>query len=202
MINIKQYETARWGDERQTLDIWMAGRNFCFCVVKLCSWSIPVLSFLECARIVAQSYVWCLQGGVWCVPHWFGGAESGAARRQHYAKDWAIPAAVPDPPGEVREDESRRVCEAEVPGGEQGLRTARFALHIHQLYFTWMILISIFFLLSFNQVKVLHNQLILFHNAIAAYYAGNQQQLEETLKQFHIKLKMPGGESPSWLEEH
>ncbi|MEQ2262453.1 Arfaptin-1 [Xenotaenia resolanae] len=52
-----------------------------------------------------------------------------------------------------------------------------------------------------NKVKVLHNQLILFHNAIAAYYAGNQQQLEQTLKQFHIKLKMPGGESPSWLEE-
>lgn len=53
-----------------------------------------------------------------------------------------------------------------------------------------------------TQVKVLHNQLILFHNAIAAYYAGNQQQLEQTLKQFHIKLKMPGGDSPSWLEEH
>ncbi|XP_012729344.2 arfaptin-1 isoform X2 [Fundulus heteroclitus] len=53
-----------------------------------------------------------------------------------------------------------------------------------------------------NKVKVLHNQLILFHNAIAAYYAGNQQQLEQTLKQFHIKLKMPGGENPSWLEEH
>lgn len=61
---------------------------------------------------------------------------------------------------------------------------------------------------SFNQylflpqVKVLHNQLLLFHNAIAAYYAGNQQQLEQTLKQFHIKLKMPGGDNPSWLEEH
>ncbi|XP_028258161.1 arfaptin-1 isoform X1 [Parambassis ranga] len=53
-----------------------------------------------------------------------------------------------------------------------------------------------------NKVKVLHNQLILFHNAIAAYYAGNQQQLEQTLKQFHIKLKMPGGDSPSWLEQH
>ncbi|XP_004568427.1 arfaptin-1 isoform X3 [Maylandia zebra] len=53
-----------------------------------------------------------------------------------------------------------------------------------------------------NKVKVLHNQLILFHNAIAAYYAGNQQQLEQTLKQFHIKLKMPGEDSPSWLEEH
>uniref|UniRef100_A0A8C9S412 ADP-ribosylation factor interacting protein 1 (arfaptin 1) n=2 Tax=Scleropages formosus TaxID=113540 RepID=A0A8C9S412_SCLFO len=53
-----------------------------------------------------------------------------------------------------------------------------------------------------NKVKVLHNQLILFHNAIAAYYAGNQQQLEQTLKQFHIKLKMPGTDTPSWLEEH
>ncbi|XP_071370207.1 arfaptin-1-like isoform X4 [Centroberyx affinis] len=53
-----------------------------------------------------------------------------------------------------------------------------------------------------NKVKVLHNQLILFHNAIAAYYAGNQQQLEQTLKQFHIKLKMPGADTPSWLEEH
>ena len=53
-----------------------------------------------------------------------------------------------------------------------------------------------------TQVKVLHNQLILFHNAIAAYYAGNQQQLEQTLKQFHIKLKMPGEDSPSWLEEY
>ncbi|KAM9434082.1 arfaptin-1 isoform 2-T3 [Clarias gariepinus] len=52
-----------------------------------------------------------------------------------------------------------------------------------------------------NKVKVLHNQLILFHNAIAAYFAGNQQQLEQTLKQFHIKLKLPGADTPSWLEE-
>ncbi|XP_078533061.1 arfaptin-1 isoform X1 [Lissotriton helveticus] len=52
-----------------------------------------------------------------------------------------------------------------------------------------------------NKVKVLHNQLVLFHNAIAAYFAGNQKQLEHTLKQFHIKLKTPGGDAPSWLEE-
>lgn len=51
------------------------------------------------------------------------------------------------------------------------------------------------------QVKVLHNQLVLFHNAIAAYFAGNQKQLEQTLKQFHIKLKTPGADAPSWLEE-
>uniref|UniRef100_A0A8D1VJK3 ARF interacting protein 1 n=1 Tax=Sus scrofa TaxID=9823 RepID=A0A8D1VJK3_PIG len=52
-----------------------------------------------------------------------------------------------------------------------------------------------------NKVKVLHNQLVLFHNAIAAYFAGNQKQLEQTLKQFHIKLKTPGVDAPSWLEE-
>ncbi|XP_060034923.1 arfaptin-1 isoform X2 [Erinaceus europaeus] len=52
-----------------------------------------------------------------------------------------------------------------------------------------------------NKVKVLHNQLVLFHNAIAAYFAGNQKQLEQTLRQFHIKLKTPGVDAPSWLEE-
>ncbi|XP_078787247.1 arfaptin-2b isoform X2 [Oryzias latipes] len=52
-----------------------------------------------------------------------------------------------------------------------------------------------------NKVKVMHKQLLLFHNAISAYFAGNQQQLEQTLKQFNIKLKPPGAEQPSWLEE-
>ncbi|XP_030329314.1 arfaptin-2 isoform X6 [Strigops habroptila] len=52
-----------------------------------------------------------------------------------------------------------------------------------------------------NKVKVMHKQLLLFHNAISAYFAGNQQQLEQTLRQFNIKLKPPGAEKPSWLEE-
>ncbi|XP_062983387.1 arfaptin-2 isoform X3 [Elgaria multicarinata webbii] len=52
-----------------------------------------------------------------------------------------------------------------------------------------------------NKVKVMHKQLLLFHNAISAYFAGNQQQLEQTLKQFNIKLKSPGADKPSWLEE-
>ncbi|XP_076023895.1 arfaptin-2-like isoform X2 [Genypterus blacodes] len=52
-----------------------------------------------------------------------------------------------------------------------------------------------------NKVKVMHKQLLLFHNAISAYFAGNQQQLEQTLKQFNIKLKPPGDDKPSWLEE-
>ncbi|XP_068173231.1 arfaptin-2-like isoform X4 [Antennarius striatus] len=52
-----------------------------------------------------------------------------------------------------------------------------------------------------NKVKVMHKQLLLFHNAISAYFAGNQQQLEQTLIQFNVKLKPPGSEKPSWLEE-
>lgn len=52
-----------------------------------------------------------------------------------------------------------------------------------------------------SQVKVMHKQLLLFHNAISAYFAGNQQQLEQTLKQFNIKLRPPGADKPSWLEE-
>lgn len=52
-----------------------------------------------------------------------------------------------------------------------------------------------------NKVKVMHKQLLLFHNAISAYFAGNQQQLEQTLIQFNVKLKPPGADKPSWLEE-
>ncbi|XP_074809975.1 arfaptin-2 isoform X2 [Natator depressus] len=52
-----------------------------------------------------------------------------------------------------------------------------------------------------NKIKVMHKQLLLFHNAVSAYFAGNQQQLVQTLQQFNIKLKTPGAEKPSWLEE-
>lgn len=57
------------------------------------------------------------------------------------------------------------------------------------------------FVLNDLQVKVMHKQLLLFHNAISAYFAGNQQQLEQTLRQFNVKLKRPGSDRPSWLEE-
>ncbi|XP_038626331.1 arfaptin-2 isoform X1 [Tachyglossus aculeatus] len=52
-----------------------------------------------------------------------------------------------------------------------------------------------------NKIKVMHKQLLLFHNAVSSYFAGNQQQLEQTLQQFNIKLRPPGSEKPSWLEE-
>lgn len=52
-----------------------------------------------------------------------------------------------------------------------------------------------------NKVKVMHKQLLLFHNAVSAYFSGNQQALESTLKQFNIKVKSPNSSSPSWLEQ-
>ncbi|CAH1403118.1 unnamed protein product [Nezara viridula] len=52
-----------------------------------------------------------------------------------------------------------------------------------------------------NRIKVMHKQLLLFHNAISAYFSGNQQSLEATLKQFNIKVKSPNSNLPSWLEQ-
>ncbi|KAM5181983.1 arfaptin-2 isoform 2-T2 [Mantella aurantiaca] len=52
-----------------------------------------------------------------------------------------------------------------------------------------------------NKVKVMHKQLLLFHNAISSYFAGNQQQLEASLQQFNIKLSSAATDKPSWLEE-
>lgn len=34
----------------------------------------------------------------------------------------------------------------------------------------------------------MHKQLLLLHNAIAAYFSGNAVALEATLKQFNIKV--------------
>lgn len=53
-----------------------------------------------------------------------------------------------------------------------------------------------------NRVKVMHKKLLFFHNAIASYFTGNQASLEDTLKQFNIKLKAPNSDRPSWLETH
>ncbi|OWF46615.1 arfaptin-2-like isoform X1 [Mizuhopecten yessoensis] len=52
-----------------------------------------------------------------------------------------------------------------------------------------------------NRVKVMHKQLLLFHNAVSAYFTGNDAALEATLKQFNIKLKGANTEMPSWLEQ-
>nr|CAB3222760.1 arfaptin-2-like [Phallusia mammillata] len=49
-----------------------------------------------------------------------------------------------------------------------------------------------------NRMKVMQKQLQLFHNAVTAYFAGNQQELESTLKQFNVKHTSE--DKPSWLE--
>ncbi|XP_041357981.1 arfaptin-2-like isoform X2 [Gigantopelta aegis] len=52
-----------------------------------------------------------------------------------------------------------------------------------------------------NKVKVMHKQLLLFHNAISAYFTGNESMLDSTLKQFNISLKRPNSDKPSWIEQ-
>jgi len=42
-----------------------------------------------------------------------------------------------------------------------------------------------------NRVKVMQKQLLLFHNAVGAYFSGNQTALEAMMKQFSIKVKSP-----------
>ena len=51
----------------------------------------------------------------------------------------------------------------------------------------------------FPQVKVMHKQLVLYHNAVSNYFTGNQRALEGTLKQFHVKT--PSAADPSFLEK-
>lgn len=42
-----------------------------------------------------------------------------------------------------------------------------------------------------NRIKVMNKQLLLFHNAISAYFSGNQKALDATMKQFAIKFQQP-----------
>ena len=51
-----------------------------------------------------------------------------------------------------------------------------------------------------NRVKVMQKQLTLFHNAIAAYFSGNQKALEETIKYFSVNIATPNSSKPSWIE--
>ena len=37
-------------------------------------------------------------------------------------------------------------------------------------------------------VQVMQKQLLLFHNAVAGYFSGNQTALDATMKQFAIKV--------------
>ena len=58
------------------------------------------------------------------------------------------------------------------------------------------ILIKIFLM----KVKVMAKQLLLFHNAVSAYFSGNQEALEESMKDFASKVQMKNPSS-SWIEQ-
>lgn len=47
----------------------------------------------------------------------------------------------------------------------------------------------------------MHTQLLLLHNSVAAYFSGNAQALEDTMKHFNIKSKSRNDGTPSWLEK-
>ena len=66
--------------------------------------------------------------------------------------------------------------------------------------YVYSTLIGIIIYLSL-QVKVMHKQLLLLHNAVSAYFSGNQGALEATMKQFSIKVKSPNSNTPSWIEQ-
>jgi len=51
-----------------------------------------------------------------------------------------------------------------------------------------------------NRVKVMAKQLLLFHNAVSAYFSGNQEALEESMKDFASKVQMKNPSS-SWIEQ-
>ncbi|KAL1493076.1 hypothetical protein ABEB36_011209 [Hypothenemus hampei] len=89
------------------------------------------------------------------------------------------------------------------PEGTIGLEEAQHGYELHRQNFIKLraeVSIKMKFL-DENRIKVMHKQLLLFHNAISAYFSGNQQALEATLKQFNIKMKTPNSTYPSWLEQ-
>jgi len=46
----------------------------------------------------------------------------------------------------------------------------------------------------------MQKQLLLFHNAISAYFSGNKTALDETVKQFSLRVRTGNGEPSSFLE--
>jgi len=52
-----------------------------------------------------------------------------------------------------------------------------------------------------NKVKVMRKQLLILHNALAAYFSGNREQLEKTIQEFQVRV-MSKGDGQSFLETH
>ena len=47
----------------------------------------------------------------------------------------------------------------------------------------------------------MRKQLLILHNAMAAYFSGNKELLEKTMKEFHVRV-VNKGEGTSFLETH
>lgn len=74
-------------------------------------------------------------------------------------------------------------------------------LILHILHLSWFGLgKSLIFALCL-QVKVLHNQLWLFHGAVAAHSLSCHSFLEQNIRQAGELLNNPSVDAPSWLEE-
>ena len=58
---------------------------------------------------------------------------------------------------------------------ENRVKVAFFSWNIYQCVCVWV-------------VQVMQKQLLLFHNAVAGYFSGNQTALDATMKQFAIKV--------------
>uniref|UniRef100_A0A1I8F637 AH domain-containing protein n=1 Tax=Macrostomum lignano TaxID=282301 RepID=A0A1I8F637_9PLAT len=52
-----------------------------------------------------------------------------------------------------------------------------------------------------QDVRVMQKQLLLFHNAVSAYFSGNQTALEATLKQFSVRPMSGSSERQAFLEQ-
>ena len=58
--------------------------------------------------------------------------------------------------------------------------------------------------MSSLQLKVTHKQLVLLHNAFAAYFSGNHSAMEELVAELQARLEeqaAPATDPPAWLEQ-
>ncbi len=100
--------------------------------------------------------------------------------------------------------EALQAAAASAPGGQSSALAEAQLAHDHQKVEFEKLRADVSVKLRFlneNRVKVMHKQLLLFHNAVSAYFSGNQTALEATLKQFNIKMKTGNVAPPSWLEQ-
>lgn len=95
------------------------------------------------------------------------------------------------------------ILQSALSGSSSALSEAQQAHDLHKAEFEKLradLSVKLRFL-NENRVKVMHKQLLLFHNAVSAYFSGNQTALEATLKQFNIKMKTGNASTSSWLEQ-